>query len=198
MSLIWPARIARPPTRPALVYLDLNHFIYLARVAAGLSAPLGYVELLDECRSAFARGHAIFPLSGTHYIEMSGIADPAQRKDVARIMEELSDFHVLLGRATVAQLEMETMLDTRLGQSTPGEIFPLLGRSCLWAFGLRGGIRISDEQGRDRSQALRTELGETAFGELMARMHREGERMLLAGSADSDVPRYETRATSPR
>jgi hypothetical protein len=38
-EIVWPPRIVQPARPPALVYLDLNHYIYLARAAAGLTAP---------------------------------------------------------------------------------------------------------------------------------------------------------------
>jgi hypothetical protein len=127
------------------VYLDLNHYIYLARAAAGdPTTPAGYDRLLASCRHAYGAGKAVFPLSGTHYIEMSAILDPAQRKAVAAVMEELSGFRVMLGRATIAELEIEAMLDALLGRTDSGEAIALLGTSCLWAFGHRGGLTIED------------------------------------------------------
>jgi len=45
---------------------------------------------------------------------MSGIRDPAQRVAVAGVMEDLSGFQVLLGRVTIAELEIDAMLDALL------------------------------------------------------------------------------------
>jgi hypothetical protein len=86
--LVW-ARVMRP--RVPLVYLDLNHLIYLTRADAGdESVREGYRELLSAARSAAREGRVIFPLSGEHLWEMGGIRDPKQRKALANLMEELS------------------------------------------------------------------------------------------------------------
>lgn len=69
--VVWPSRLLLPQRPPALVYLDLNHFIYLARVAMGSTAPRGYDSLLRACRDAIGDGSAVFPLSATHYMEMA-------------------------------------------------------------------------------------------------------------------------------
>lgn len=46
-DIVWPPRILKPSRPPALVYLDLNHYIYLARAAAGdATVPAGYGALL--------------------------------------------------------------------------------------------------------------------------------------------------------
>jgi hypothetical protein len=66
----------------------------------------GYDSLLRVARNARQRGRAIFPLSAMHYVEMSGIRD--------------SGFQVLLGRVTIAQLEVDAMLDVLLGLETIG------------------------------------------------------------------------------
>ena len=36
-EIVWPPRVVQPARPPALVYLDLNHYINLARTAAGLT-----------------------------------------------------------------------------------------------------------------------------------------------------------------
>ena len=117
-AIVWPPRVLQPPRPPALIYLDLNHYIYLARMVAGETVPDGYGNLLQTARTARHRGQALFPLSGTHYAEMSGIQDPRQRAAVADVMQELSGFQVLLGRVTIAELEIDGMLDALLGTET--------------------------------------------------------------------------------
>ena len=53
-EIVWPPRVVRPARPPALVYIDLNHYINLARTAAGLETPEGYEDLL----------RAVLPLAG--------------------------------------------------------------------------------------------------------------------------------------
>lgn len=77
-------RVIQPPAA-GLGIPRLNYYINLARPAAGLETPDGYDGLL---RAPTARPGR-FPLSGMHYVEMSGILDPAQRTAVAAVMESL-------------------------------------------------------------------------------------------------------------
>jgi hypothetical protein len=58
---------------------------------------------------------------------MSGILDPAQRTAVAEVMESLSGFRVLLGRVTLAELEIDAMIDALLSPGLAPERIDLLG-----------------------------------------------------------------------
>jgi hypothetical protein len=51
-EIVWPPRVIQPARPPILVYLDLNHYINLARTAAGLEAPDGYDGLLRAATAA--------------------------------------------------------------------------------------------------------------------------------------------------
>lgn len=82
-DVVWPPRLKRPSQPPALVYLDLNHYINMAKVGLGKVAPDGYLELLASARQAAADGRAAFVLSVTHLMEVTAIMDPRQRADIA-------------------------------------------------------------------------------------------------------------------
>ncbi len=187
-AVVWPPRILQPPRPPALVYLDLNHYINLARAVVGEAVPDGYGNLLQAARTARRRGQAVFPLSGTHYVEMSGIQDPRQRTAVAGVMQELSGFHVLLGRVTIVELEIDGMLDALLGAETQGPRIPLLGTSFGWAFGMRGGLVIRDAAGNDCTSSTRDTMGEPEFERFMAEANQTIERAMLAGPPDEELP----------
>jgi hypothetical protein len=83
---------------------------------------------------------------------MSGIRDPAQRTAVAEVMESLSGFRVLLGRVTIAELEIDAMIGALLGSESAGERIDLLGPTFGWAFGMRGGLTVRDADGNDSSR----------------------------------------------
>ena len=72
-DLVWPSELVLPPRPPAVVYLDQNHFVNMARIVAGKSAS-GYAELLQACRKSLREGRAIFPLSATHLMETAAIS----------------------------------------------------------------------------------------------------------------------------
>lgn len=107
-ELVWPNLIL-PNSAVPVIYLDLNHWIYLAQAAAGKRP--GEQESLTICRTARARGTAFFVLSTAHYFEMQKINDPAQRAAIADVMEELSGFSSLLGRDIVMRYELHAALD---------------------------------------------------------------------------------------
>jgi hypothetical protein len=50
-EIVWP-RVIQPARPPALVCLDLNHYINLARTAVGLDTPDGYDGLLRAATAA--------------------------------------------------------------------------------------------------------------------------------------------------
>lgn len=177
----WPSHIQRNAAQTMIVYLDLKDWINLARCVQSLTAPAGYGELLASARAAREADVALFPLSGTHYMEMSGLADPRQRADIAGVMEELSGFRVLLGRQTLMRLEIESALDAA-GAPAAGQVaaLPLIGYSAGWAFGMRGGLRVRDGNGNDITDQVREE---GWYIEAAAQV----ERQLLAGPSDEEA-----------
>lgn len=184
--LVW-ARVVRP--RATLVYLDLNHFICLARVRTGdESAPPGYPDLLDAAVSAVRDRRAIFALSAEHLWEMGGIKDPNQRKELAEVMEELSNFHYLLGRPEIAHLEIEAGIEDIFDEASPLLPLPLIRPTFGWAFGMRGGMTIRDENGEDVSKAARSEMGAKKYDQFMRFANYTLERRMLEGPSDEEVP----------
>lgn len=196
-AIVWPPRVLRPPRPSALIYLDLNHYIYLARVVVGDAGPDGYGDLLQSARTARHHNRAVSPLSATHYVEMSGIQDPRQRAAVADVMEELSGFQVLLGRVTIAELEIDGMLDALLGAETRGERIPLLGTGFGRAFGMHGGLVIRDADGNDSTSSMRDRMGESEFEGFMAWANETLERAMLAGPSDEELPALRAMGYAP-
>jgi hypothetical protein len=196
-EIVWPPRVVQPARPPALVYLDLNHYIHLARMAAGLETPDGYDSLLRAATAARHQDRAVFPLSGEHYVEMSGIRDPAQRTAVAAVMESLSGFRVLLGRVTLAELEIDAMIDALLGPGSAAERIDLLGPNFGWAFGMRGGLMIRDADGNDSSASMREEVGDREFERIMAETTLAFERGMLAGPPDEEIAALRAEGYAP-
>jgi hypothetical protein len=196
-DVVWPSRLVQPARPPALVYLDMNHFINLAKVAVG-TAPDGYAELLEACRKARADGRAIFPLSATHCQEIADIRSFQQRSNIAAVMEELSDFKYLFGRPIIMRLEVEAAVDAVIGMTPlPSEGLPLSGHSILWAFGMRGGLTVQGDEGEAAAQRLRDRLGDQIFDRMMAHFNREAERLLLTGPDKDDEAELRQHGYAP-
>lgn len=181
-DVVWPSELALSTRPPAVVYLDLNHFVNMAKIVAGKPAP-GYADLLDVCRNAANDGRAIFPLSATHLMEMAAIVGSRQRSDVAAIMEELSKFQYLLGRAIIQVFEVEESLRA-IGVDLPlaggGD---LIGRGGFYPFGRHSEIFVEGE-GQPAFERLRERLGAEAMDKWMADANREAQWLLLTGGEE--------------
>ncbi|MGA8246389.1 MAG: hypothetical protein WB797_05740 [Nocardioides sp.] len=174
------------------MYLDLNRFIYFARINADADAssiPEGTRDLLEAARRACREQRAAFPLSGEHIWELGGIKDPAQRSNIADVMEELSGFQYLMGRTSLAHLEAEAGLQDVYGE-TRGDLplLPLIRPTFGWAFGMRGGIVIRDADGNDVSEQSRREMGDEKYTRFMTYASRTMERAMLDGPSDEEEP----------
>jgi len=187
--LNWPPTLRRPASPPKLVYLDLNHWIYLSQAATGHREGSQFEPALQRCRAARDAGTVVFPLSATHYMEIIKITDPAQRGNLAILMEELSGFTTLLSRSWVMRMELEAALTSRLGPSPePLPTLDLLGPGYGWALGRLHPIVVQDSEGHDVTEQARQQIGPASFDPYMAAMLLMTERMMLAGPADEDVP----------
>lgn len=186
---IWPPGVVFNETLSSLVYLDLNHWIGLAKASIGHRDGGRYAALLQACRDAVEMGTACFPLSGQHYMEMSGIRDPRQREDIARVMVELSGFRVLLCRSIVMRLEIEGILDERIGKR-PAPYVPvnLIGTGVGHAFGMNGQLEFRDDAGTPR-EVIRADWpdGPEAHDKMLAEAQYMAEWVMLRGPLDEDV-----------
>ncbi|MFF2556793.1 hypothetical protein ACFVUS_37710 [Nocardia sp. NPDC058058] len=130
---------------------------------------------------------------------MTGISDPRQRSSVTEIMEELSDFHYLLGRTAVARMEVDAVLESLFGlEPIVRESIPLIGTGFGRAFGMRGGLLFQNKDGSDATPALEKSLGQTAFAAKAELLNRMLERAMLAGPADHDMPALIQDGYSPQ
>jgi len=143
----WPPSLLAQPGELPLVYLDLNHWIYLAKAATGHRTGTQFQPALEALRHA--AGRVVIPLSSVHYMEMGGIADPRRRFDVASVMEELSGFVCVMPRSTIMEIEIEAALADAIGTEARFGQVRLLGWGALQAWGRRGGLRVHSETDGD-------------------------------------------------
>jgi hypothetical protein len=175
-DLVWPSELALLPRPPAVVYLDQNHFVNMARIIAGKPAS-GYAELLGACRRSLHEGRAIFPLSSTHLMETTAIANSQRRNDLASVMGELSGFLYLLGRPIIQKLEVEESLRAMGVDVGLGGALGLIGRGGLYPIGHRSEFVITSEDGKaPEPESIDSE----AIRQLMA-ANWEAQRLILTG-----------------
>lgn len=185
---VWPSSIQRPDPKTAVVYLDLNHWVALAKANSGHPDGRRYEDSLKALHRARDSGLVLLPIGNTHYGELFGIKNPRHRLHVATVMEELSGFATLLSHFVVITLELEAVLDQRLGpRPDPYVPLPLIGSGVGHAFGVVGGLRIKNSDG-DTTEQLRQSWsgGPDAFDHWFRAMNMEFERRILAGPMGDD------------
>jgi len=197
---VWPTALVPSPEGVRLVYLDLNHWIGLAKAAVGHRDGARHRDPLEALREANRSGSSAFPLSAEHYMEMSGIADPRQRFDVAAVMEELSGFASLVSRTVVMRLEVEAAVDAIAHpRPEPYAAVPVLCQGVLQAFGRRGGLRVRDESGKDVTEAVRRDWrgGPEQFDAWQGDAERQLDRSALRGPTDAEAPELRALGWDP-
>jgi hypothetical protein len=195
----WPGHLVRGHTGQRLVYLDLNHWISLAKAATEHRTGGPYQSALTAVREAARSGLYLFPLSATHYMEMAGIQDPRQRADIADVMEEVSGFTTLLSRTHIMRLEVEAALDRAFDTDSPHLAdIDLLGHGVGHALGKRGGLHIRSASGdaTDEARAAFPD-GPAAFDLMMANAREHLERSVLRGPTDAEVPDLKANGWDP-
>lgn len=197
---VWPEALVRPSSDTRLIYLDLNHWINLAKAAVGHVDGVRHRGALDALREAKSSGKFAFPLSATHYMEMANISDPRQRFDVAAVMEEFSDFASLVSRSLVMRLELEAALDAfAKPRPQPYAQVPVLCKGVLQAFGKRGGLRIRNPEGDDVTDTVRLDwpAGPEAFDKWRVDAERQLDRSVLRGPTDAEAPELRAAGWDP-
>lgn len=187
-QLVWPSLLELPPADSLIVYLDLNHWIGLSQALTGHSQGAALADVLQACRSARSAGKASFVLSGTIYAEVQKIKDPMQRRRLADVIEELTDFRTLVSRVVVMEFEFSALLDPIAKLPNPLTSAPLLGRGIRHAFGLQSEFSIMGPEG-DATESFRQRYGAEAFDAYMADTMLNMERSILRGPVDADDER---------
>ncbi len=195
-DLVWPQSLTPPPDHVRLVYLDLNHWIGLAKANTGHSDGAGYVAALGALRVADPT--FVFPLSSVHYMEITAIRDPRQRSDIATVIEEFSRFACLMSNSILIQLEVDAVVARRVGRPERIAPIPLLGHGVMQAFGMRGGLQIRSPEGDRTDEARRSwPGGQEAFDAFRADAELRLNRMALAGPSDAEVPGLQADGWDP-
>jgi len=199
---IWPTKLTIPPRPPKLVYLDLNHWVSLAKAQA--NHPLGHAfkEVLAACDQAASRGSAIFPISDSIYFEVSKIGTYRQRRDLREVIERISGFMVVTSRSVVSAHEIETMLDSRIGPSShPINAMNYIDWGVMRAFGMVGAMVVRDrESGADVTAEVRAKHpgGSEEFDRIMWEGQLGLNRSVLDGPTPDEEPRMRATGWNPR
>jgi hypothetical protein len=151
----WPQSLLNSRGDKPLVYLDMNHWIYLAQAATGHANGKRYQRALDALRHA--AGNLVIPLASVHYMEIEGNRNAARRADLVSVMEELSSFVCIAPRSSVVRVELDAALVRLLDTPSRFTNVPILGWGVIQAFGRRGGLTVHSEDGGDITTRTRQE-----------------------------------------
>lgn len=184
VDYIWPTTLQVPSRPPKLVYLDLNHWISLAKAMSGHRDGAQHADALASFLAASTEGAAVFPLSDAIYFEVCKMTSYRQRRHLREVMEALSRYAVVTSRSVIATHEIEAMLDRFVGPSpTAINTMDYLDWGMARAFGLVGGFRIRTNDGRDVTDESRANWadGPEAFDTLFAQAELNLNRQVLDG-----------------
>lgn len=171
-----------PADQPPLIYLDLNHWIGLAKAATQHRDGARYTTALAVARDSVSRQKVAFVLSSAHYIEMSAIADPRQRENITAVMEELTSFKTIPSRTEIAAIEANAMVDSIRRIVRSRSKHRLLGYGVGHAFGHSVQFRIGGVDGPEDPLAARP-----ALAAILRLADYQLQRSMLAGPLDSEV-----------
>lgn len=191
MPYLWPPTLRLPVRPPRVVYLDLNHWISLAKAAAGHPDGARHVEISEWCCGAVEHGDAVFPISDAIYLEISKIGPFRQRRDLRTVIERVSRFFVVTSRTVVATHEIEALLDDLAGPNPrPIKEMDYLDWGVARAFGVVGGFRVRSQDGRDITADVRDSHpdGPPAFDRILAEAELALNRQVLEGPTREDEP----------
>ena len=193
-NYIWPRTLRRPVPPPKLVYLDLNHWISLAKALSGHKDGKKNTALLDFCRKVVEEEMGIFPISLSIYVEILKIKDYQKRCDLRKAIELLGRYMVVTSRAIVATHEIEALLDQIVGPNPePINTMDYLDWGVFRAIGRAGGIRVESSDGRDITAEVRRSFanGPQAFDEIVSEAILKLNRQVIDGP--SPVEDFELR-----
>lgn len=196
----WPRTLLLPERPPKLVYLDLNHWIALAKANAGHRGVELHRDVLCAALDATSRGLAVFPISDTIYTEVSKIGLYRQRRDLREVIERLSRYLVVTSRPIVSVHEIEAMLDRRVGPNPrPINRMEYLDWGVARAFGKVGGFRIRTSDGADVTAETRAAWrdGPDAFDAIFAAAELDLQRQSLDGPTPDEEPRMRLLGWNP-
>ena len=199
-NYIWPRTLRRPGPPPKLVYLDLNHWIALAKALSGHPDGKKDTGLLDFCLRAVERKIAIFPISLSIYIEIFKIQDHRRRCDLRKAIELLSRYKVVTPRFVVARHEIEALLDYFVGPNLkPINTMDYLDWGVFRAFGMDGSIRVKSAEGRDVTNQVRQSFphGPQVFDEIVSEGVLKLNRQVIDGPSPEEDAEFREHGYDP-
>lgn len=199
-NYVWPRTLRRPVPPPKLVYLDLNHWIALAKALSGHHDGKKDVDLLDFCLRAVEEETAIFPISQSIYVEILKIQNYQKRCDLRKAIELLGRYMVVTSRSVVATHEIEALLDQIVDPNPkPINTMDYLGWGVFQAAGLDGSMRVKSADGRDVTAEVRQAFtnGPQAFDKIVSEELLKLNRQMIDGPSPEEDSELREQGYNP-
>ena len=199
-NYIWPRTLHMPVRPPKLVYLDLNHWIALAKTMSGHQDGKKDTVLLDFCLRAVKGEVAIFPISLSIYVEILKIRDYRRRCDLRKAIELLSEYKVVTPRSVISMHEIEALLDHIVGPNPePINTMDYLDWGVFRALGMDGSIRVTSADSRGVTEAVRQSFiyGPQVFDENISEAILELNRQVIDGPSPEEDSEFREQGYSP-
>ena len=197
---LWPTTLRLPTRPPKLIYLDLNHWIGLAKAYSGHLDGKKHMCVLEACLKTANDGKAVFPLSAEIYSEIAKITNYRQRRDLREIIEQVSRYKVVTSLADVANHEIEVALDLMVGpRRVPINTTNYLDWGVSNAYGRTTEISIKSASGDDITEEARRTFpgGPEAFDTIFLKAQLELNRKAIEGPTPQEEPRLRGLGWSP-
>ena len=195
----WPVTL-RVPAGTRLVYLDLNHWIALAKALSGHPDGPRYRDILDQLLHAVEHGQALFPVSLATYVEVMKIGERRRRSDLRRVIERLGRFAVVTSRHVIAIHEIEALLNRLVGPNpSPVNAMDYLDWGVFRALGMGGGVQVLTRDGEDVTSAVRQRFsgGPKEFDRIVNEGIMKLNREILEGPPANDETEFRARGYRP-
>jgi hypothetical protein len=174
------------------IYLDQNKWIDLLAVATGKTKDDSLEDVLRFVAAGVELEELSFPLSSTHYMEVSFRRDWTSRRDLGRLMSVISRFHAIAPRAAILPDEVDCALRSIFGR-------PVRVHSPrVFGYGISHTIFREHWPGESEQLALRAHLAQMASFPPGSAEREALELALLQGPEPEDeplLPGYDPMAT---
>jgi len=201
-AYVWPRTLRQPSRPPKLIYLDVLHWVSLAKANTGHRDGGQFADVLAASVEAVEAGAAVFPISDAIYMEVSKIGLHRQRRDLRDVIERVSQYRVITSRVLIAKHEIEALLDELIGPSpNPAVEMDYLDWGVARAFGLVGGFRIKTidtDEDVTEDAAAKFAGGPEAFYRRLALAELELNRKTIEGPTAEEEPKLRADGWNPR
>ncbi|MBX3037385.1 MAG: hypothetical protein KF758_10805 [Anaerolineales bacterium] len=122
------------PEKTLIVYLDQNKWIDLAKAQVGRADGQKYQAVLEKITEVVDQGKAIFPLSWIHFVETRKKHNLKKRKELAKVMAEISQGIAIVPKSKIMNWELERAIAMAFGE-TPSPMPSVFGYGMSMIFG---------------------------------------------------------------